>query len=104
METIVSEYARVFNSENPYWNSDESYNRFFLQAQQNYFNQKLLMKGFVFLNEIYETLGFECIPAGQLVGWLRNGKDGYIDFKIDKDENEDYTLDFNVDGVVHDKI
>jgi hypothetical protein len=112
-----SQYARFFDNMNLNFQTTREYNLLFLQGHQNYLNDKLKARGHVFLNEAYDALGMERTVEGAVVGWLSNGEgDGYIDFGIwdDKDMlrmhdfmvgNEDSILiDFNVDGVVYDKI
>lgn len=108
-----SEYAVIFDEFNPNFDKNPGYNQAFLSAQQTYWNQKLQQRGFVFLNEVYETLGFDQTTAGQIVGWLWDGDgDNYIDFGLFEPGNENFTfgwekavwLDFNVDGPVYDKI
>lgn len=107
-----SSYARVFDQTNPNWEKEAEFNRLFVQAQQNYHNHLLQARGHVFLNEVYKALGFEHSSAGAVVGWIigDNG-DNYIDFGIfDGDhrfvngEERSIILDFNVDGVIYDKI
>lgn len=109
----LSPYARCFDESCVEWKKNAEHNRFFLQAQENYFNHRLNAHGHVFLNEIYDNLGFERTQAGQIVGWLKNGEgDTYIDFGIFEARNALFVnnlessiwLDFNVDGVVYDKI
>ena len=94
-------------------------NRNFLLQQQNFFNHKLQLKGYVFLNEVYEALGFDTVPEGQILGWyIKPGeKHAPIDF-FDKSNlkrsdqlvnaitSEQVSpnavwLDFNIDGVIH---
>jgi hypothetical protein len=70
----------------------------------------------VFLNEVYEQLGIPASRAGAVVGWtILPGGDGYIDFGIFDGENssarmfvngheKSILLDFNVDGVIYNKI
>lgn len=116
--SILSPYARVFDETNVNWVPNAEHNRFFIQCQQNYANHKLHARGHVFLNDVYESLGFEPVSNGQLVGWVDNGSedadgDGYIDFGLylnernikflSGDDNVIY-LDFNVDGIMYDKI
>lgn len=118
----TSTYDRLFGEGHSVcWTRDMRSNYQFLSAKQNYFNDMLVAKGYVFLNDVYEGLGFERTPAGQMVGWLRsdlqnketdNVGDGYIDFGIFNTEDisermanvEDYDagnidviLEFNVD-------
>lgn len=109
----LSMYARIFDESNPEWKKNAELNRVFIQAQQNYFNQVLRARGHVFLNEIYESLGFERSSAGQVVGWLIGEKgDNFIDFGMFETPSARFVngversivLDFNVDGVIYDKI
>lgn len=113
-----SQYARFFDESNPNWQKDGESNRTFVQIQQNYLNHLLNSRGHVFLNEAYDQLGLERSSAGQVVGWLVGGDgdgDGYIDFGIFDafDERKiafvnglerNVILDFNVDGIIYDKI
>lgn len=113
-----SEYARLFTEGNQNWTPGQTNNWFFLNAQQRYWNDRLQSRGHVFLNEVYDSLGFERTPAGQVVGWVagETGRDGYVDFGLtDAEGNErvrDFMVgaedsawvDFNVDGVVFEMI
>lgn len=108
-----SPYARMFDEYSAYWEKDPEYNRLYLQCQQNYANNLLRSRGHVFLNEVYDMLGVERTKAGAVVGWII-GKDGdnFIDFGIYEAFNSRFVngiersiiLDFNVDGVIYDKI
>lgn len=114
-----SEYAKCFDVGNAGWTKDPEYNLMYLRTQQNYFNEVLKSRGHVFLNEVYDALGFPRTQAGQVVGWLYDEKkpngDNYIDFGIYniKDQGcRDFVngyersiwLDFNVDGPIYKKI
>ena len=112
----VSPYACFYDNGSKGWSSD-SYSRLvFLIAQQKEANRRLAYRGHVFLNEVYDMLGHPRTSAGAIVGWLLNGEgDGYIDFGFLDGKNEqtrDFVngieeailLDFNVDGVIYDKI
>lgn len=112
-----SVYARCFDQNSPEWEKNNpDHNVFFLNCQQKYMNDKLLRTGHVFLNEVYDAIGVPRTPAGAIVGWTINGDgDGYIDFGMYDIQNEkarDFIngyekaifLDFNVDGVIYDKI
>lgn len=110
----TSPYAVFFDEHNKNWTPKPEYNMLFLRAQQDYANDRLWAKGHVFLNEILRDLGFEDTRAGAVTGWVKNGKgDNRIDFGIfDNDQrfydfirgDEGIWLDFNVDGVIYDKI
>lgn len=119
-----SAYSRIFDESNPNWEKDAEYNKMFIQAQQSYANDKLKAHGFLFLNDVYDMLGFEKTKAGQVVGWIydpENGDgDNYIDFGIydihtlTKEAERraafingyerSIILDFNVDGNIWEKM
>lgn len=112
-------YARFFDEHSTSWQKTPSYNQMFLRSQQNYANDLLKARGHVFLNEVYDMLGLSRSKEGAIVGWVINddGGDNYIDFGVFKGNGSDYEairfingdersilLDFNVDGVIYDKI
>jgi hypothetical protein len=112
-----SQYSRFFDEYCGNWVKNPEYNRIFLQAQQNYMNDLLQARGHVFLNEVYDALGMERSGAGAIVGWvIGKGGDDYIDFGIFDDASNprvrDFVngretsilCDFNVDGIVYNKI
>jgi hypothetical protein len=87
-----------------------------LRGQQQFFNDLLIRRGNVFLNEVYDALGIERTQAGSVVGWMisENG-DNYIDFGFYDGDSErarafvngnerSVLLDFNVDGVIYDRF
>ncbi len=111
-----SVYAKFFDKFNRNWNEEWEYNRIFLQATQNHANNKLTAQGWLLLNDVYDALGIPRTKAGCVVGW-RIDKDGdnYIDFGMFNKSKEmarhfvngnegTILLDFNVNGVVYDKI
>lgn len=110
-------YARFFDPYSPSWSKEPEYNLIFLKCQQNYANDLLKARGHVFLNEVYDMLGIPRSKAGAVVGWVLsdNGKtDNYINFGIfdGNGKGRDFVnglenailLDFNVDGIIYDKI
>lgn len=109
----LSPYARFFDEASPNWQKNPELNRLFVQCQQNYANHLLHARGHVFLNEVYDMLGLDRSSAGQVVGWII-GEDGdnFIDFGMFEPANAAFIngwersilLDFNVDGVIYDKL
>lgn len=112
-----SEYARFFDDGCAGWEKDAEHNLMFLRAQQQYANDLLRARGYLFLNEVYNMLGIEITKAGQVVGWIYDPKnpigDNYVDFGIydmSKPKARDFVngiertilLDFNVDGNIWD--
>lgn len=119
VRTGTSPYGVIFHEGNPNWKSLPEYNYFFLRCIERSLNDKLTAKGYVFLRDVLEELGFEPTPASCVVGWLskdNGGKDGYISFGVFDDHNllrvhqymvgveGELYLDFNVDGVIYEKI
>jgi hypothetical protein len=114
---MPSKYARFFDEMCNDWKSNPEYNRAFLHCQQTYANDMLKARGHIFLNEIYDALGIPRTKEGAVVGWVLDGNgDGFVDFGIFDDltnprvrdfvNGREYSilLDFNVDGVIFDKI
>ena len=113
-----SPYARFFDELSGEWKDEPEYNYLFLRAQQAYMNDLLISRGHVFLNEVYDNLGIPRSRAGAVVGWVVNKDntgDNYIDFGFMNGNNNrarDFVngregailLDFNVDGIIYDKI
>lgn len=76
-------------------------------------NDRLHARGHLFLNEVYEALGLPHTQAGAVVGWVVGNGDNFVDFGLYTGEAaRDFVngregsilLDFNVDGIVYDKI
>lgn len=131
---ICSGYARLFCNPNdavndditsqwsPKENAHGDINMMFLRQKMNWMNEKLNAYGHVFLNDVYEELGFPPTQAGQLVGWVKGNGDNYISFgpmvealtdaagrafthdQIRYSKGDPILLDFNVDGIVLDLI
>ncbi len=115
-----SEFSVIFDCGNEGWDKDPEISKFFLMQQQNYANDILKSRGYLFLNEVYEMLGFGRTKAGQVVGWIYDEKhpigDNFVDFGMfDIAKNPraaDFingyeraiVLDFNVDGNILDMI
>jgi len=111
-------YARFFDPVSASWSKEPEYNLIFLKCQQNYANDLLRARGHVFLNEVYDMLGLSRSKAGAVVGWLlsQNGEtDNFVNFGVFDGREQvarDFVngregailLDFNVDGVIYDKI
>ena len=110
----VSPYGVIFDEDNHNWSADEDLARLHLTCQQQYANDILQSRGHIFLNEVYKMLGFPHTPAGAVTGWVKGNGDDFVDFNIFDGifEGEDkngrtvtkWALDFNVDGVMYDKI
>lgn len=111
----ASMYARFFDEHCGPWSKDPEVNLLWVKCQQNYANDLLKARGHVFLNDVYRMFDLPDTEAGSVVGWIMGGGDNYIDFGVytrDTQEVRDFVngrersvlLDFNVDGVIFDKI
>lgn len=114
----LSPYARIIAEESSTcWDPNEDYTCQNLASVQLWANRRLERKGHLFLNEVFDQLGLSRTREGAVVGWLKNGEgDGYVSFgdfdaSIYRVPSDDYTrvdsnfiVDFNVDGVIWDKI
>lgn len=120
MKRPVSEYARLFGEGvSREWDKSPHYNLKFVTDVQRWANDILKARGVggvLFLNEVYDKLGFDRSAEGQVVGWVYDPGNialhNFVDFGIygnNKNERIDaflygeersVWLDFNVDGVV----
>lgn len=110
-----SDTCRFFDSSNPNWDPNPSFSMMWLRGQESILNDILHTRGHLFLNEVYDALGFPQTPQGQVLGWLADGDDGYINLGL-YDQSKDNVrrfvngldnvimLEFNHDGVIWDKI
>lgn len=108
-----SPYTFCFDETATGWVKDAESNKFFLMRQQDYANEKLKARGYLFLNEVLDMVGIQRCRAGQTVGWIYDEKnpigDNYVDFGMLNIHSEparnfmnglerSIWLDFNVDG------
>jgi hypothetical protein len=115
------DYSRVFAFGNPYYQENIVLNEAFLKCKENFFNDKLIIKGHVVLNEVLEALGFPQTDYGMVVGWVNDGHgDDFIDFGMTdpafymrgeglgvngyKKDMQMFYLNFNVDGNIFKRI
>ena len=116
---LGSQYAKFFDETCKGWTRNAEANKLFLLKQQSYANHQLELKGYLFLNEVYEMLGIPKTVAGSSVGWLYDSKDKYADNFVDfgifdiyreatrefvNGHNQTILLDFNVQGYILDQV
>ena len=111
----VSQYARIFDCANANWTRHAPTNFAVLRGVQDYCNNLLKIRGHLFLNEVYDQLGYVRTKAGAIVGWKNGGEgDHFVDFGIwdadgnilpgvERDEPAIW-MDFNVDGPIIDDV
>lgn len=115
------DFRKVFDELNFNYHKDSGLNRCFLEGVQQFCNDKLRAQGYLFLNEVYDELGFDRTRAGQVVGWVYDVEnpdhkgDNYVDFgmyEFEREKTADFlagvenaiVLDFNVDGPILDYL
>lgn len=107
--------CRFFDSSNPNWDKNPTFSMMWLRGQQDILNDILHTRGHVFLNEVYDALGFSHTPQGAVLGWIDGEGDNCIDFGLYDPNKENVRrfvngvdnvimLEFNHDGVIWDKI
>lgn len=97
-------YVVFFDSSNPSWQRDETYSRLFLRALQQYLNQKLMSRGFVFLNEVFDELNLPWTSEGQVYGWFWEKGSWVIDFNEKLQEDGSWVITLHPDGEVYKRL
>lgn len=107
----VGPYAVWFDERSINYRNDANMNKSFILGVWKTAQTMLDIKGYLFLNDVYDMLGIPRCPKGQAVGWMKGGKaggDGHVDFGIFdgyRQSARDFVngyekailLDFNVD-------
>ena len=74
-----------------WYTGDKERDDSFLKYQMNYANELLKHRGFLFLNDVYDMLGYARTKTGQFLGWRagdevkinRNGE--YLEIEVSGD-------------------
>lgn len=113
--TQTDPYNRIFGEgETSQWIDDIAVNRLFIQQQQRMAQILLGNRGYLYLSEVYEALGFPETDISRVVGWKAGfNPDGskeipVVDFGLDKALPDDWMhsrqkaiyLDFNCQGLI----
>jgi hypothetical protein len=83
--------SKRFNSNSYQWTKTPAYNKIFLNSQETYFNDLLKAKGYVFLNDVYKSLGIPETRFGQRMGWKYENK---IKFNVKEKSDGEFELIF----------
>lgn len=108
----LSAEARYFDSDNPNWQENPAASLMFLRGVEKQANTYFDLRGYVFLNEVYEWLGYPITSYGQVICWVKGKGDNRIDFGLNekfnarfRDGAEDVAiLDFNHNGAIYKEI
>ena len=104
-----SQYAKFFDESCVNWTKDRKFNIMFLKRQQTYCNDLLKLRGYLFLRDVYETIGIPITKESCIVGWIFEEPneigDNFVQFIYDEtDESACIFIDFNVDGNIIDRL
>lgn len=99
-----SEYARFFDESCQLWRNNTKENEYTLGLIQMNANSKLQAVGYLFLNDVYDMLDIPRSKIGQLVGWVYEDEKSRVHFSLHEGPKNMIMVDFNVDGLIIDKI
>lgn len=100
----------IFGRHNANWHSQNEGNILFLRCVENYMNDLLQIRGHVFLNEVYDSLGMKHTRHGAMSGWLYDPANFktcisvYISLKVLAEVDGDLVFEINVNDIIYDKI
>jgi len=118
----ISPYAFIFAEEtSTMYKRNFDMNLNVLRSVERYSNDRLRIRGHLFLNEVLDDLGMQRTSAGAIVGWVygpnthNDRNDQVVIFDIYNPINEEmqdavdsmiqpFHLNFNVDGPIYDQI
>lgn len=118
-ETPRSPWARFYTVGCDGWSKDPGANNLTLQTKQAWLNERLRIRGYLFLNEAYECLGITPIREGQYLGWYYNPSDPTLNNCVDfgiydchdlqkcqfvNGAEDTVIVDFNIDGNIVDRF
>lgn len=99
----MTQTKHAFGPDSPAYDSDREYNEHFLQAQENYFNKLLRIRGHVFVNDVLDALKMQRTPDGAITGWLEKPGTTIL-FHPEREIDGSYTLYFNDQGEIYKHI
>ena len=104
-EEPPSKFARFYDERAISWTDDAEQNLMYLACQENYSNDRLKHRGYLFPNDVYDMLGIARTSAGQKAGWVyTKDEQDHVSFNVHSAVNRDFInghskiafLDFNV--------
>lgn len=113
----LNDYTLLFDKNcKDYMSGSPTHNEYFLRCQEKHANYLFKARGYLFLNDVLDMIGAPRTQEGQIVGWVYDHDDSsknHISFGItpcyveefdDVLDSQEFILDFNVQGVIIDKI
>lgn len=107
MNTEMKEYKVVYNELATNWENNKTYNKESIRVTQSFCDEIFGMKGYLFLDEIYEKLGLPITDKNVYgAGWVYdpgNPNMDHIDFHIGEEmDGNNFVLKFKVyDNIIN---
>lgn len=113
---LPNQYCFYFGPNSKLWTGTPSVDLMTLRGRQTVFTDRLYGKHRVILNEVLDSLEMDITAGGAVTGWIRGNGDNKVDFGLEKIESDPsrtiwckdgkavYILEFNVDGLIYDKL
>ena len=99
MNEKVNNVVKIFDNGLPYWTNDLEFNMLFIKGSLHHCYDLFKARGYLFLNDVYKTLGFPLTRQGQIAGWIYNEehmKDTMWTFWKAKDSTNNINITFEV--------
>lgn len=113
-DLTIADLSVVFDESNPgkNWTNNRPLNLAFLKAIESKCTDILRTRGHLFMNEVYDFLGFEHTQAGAVAGWMLGKGDDYVSFGLHEPAARNFIngsensvlLQFNHDGIIFNDI
>ena len=101
---IYDEFTRIFDESSRCFVKNNERNKYFILQVENWANIKLREQGYLFMNDVFEALGFDKTPGGQVVGWVFDEKNPIGENRVDFGIFDDMYVDQNkrfINGYEH---
>lgn len=72
----------IFDEKSPYWERNFEFSKAFLKSRLMYVRDYYFVKGYIYLERIYGTLGIKWDPCNENTCWILN-RDGELEMSID---------------------
>lgn len=94
----------LFDTENKNYYPDPATNLVFLRAVSNHLNQLLMVRGHLFLNEVYDALDLPRTRQGAEQGWWWEEGSKQVNFFVGTQGLHTIDIRLDLDGVIYDRL
>lgn len=88
-------YKVIFDSNSPAWERSRELNLMFMKQQTLYWTTMLQKRGYVYLNQLYESIGVEWSPENENT-CFKIGEYSSVTFSIRRLHDETYGVSINI--------